>query len=246
MARKPAFLAIAAFLTLATCFPPWPAVSARVSYTLRGTKCVEDCRLYGSEYKCRTLMEDGRTDVQRCSPQKDLDVASKLGHSIDDRDIKYSVHSKKMMREGDKEEECKEVSFVLNPDANIAEGRGFEEEVEEIVNRWNWHLSDKIKSNLVTTDGLRIDLQNLPYVKSMGDRQFYNLQIQVNEKRQNSKKSTTLSQIFLPVDEVVPLKIVREAFLMSFKKKAGVFIKVMKKEEIKACEEAKKKKKPRG
>lgn len=51
---------------------PW--LSAGTTFlTHLGTPCIEDCKLDGGEYKCKTIDGDGRSQTLYCSPQENMD-----------------------------------------------------------------------------------------------------------------------------------------------------------------------------
>ncbi|XP_060933492.1 uncharacterized protein LOC133010086 isoform X2 [Limanda limanda] len=70
-------------------------------------------------------------------------------------------------------------------------------EALELINRWNnQRLSAEARSNLITSDHLRLDNQGLC---NRNNQRCYNLQIQINGPR-SPGQSTTVAQIIVPVD----------------------------------------------
>ncbi|KAL6467321.1 hypothetical protein MHYP_G00251250 [Metynnis hypsauchen] len=72
MHHQPALPIYTVFFTSVIVFIP-SSVSGRIFYTYLGTSCLDDCRLYGSEYKCTTITEEGVIDTLYCSPENNLD-----------------------------------------------------------------------------------------------------------------------------------------------------------------------------
>ncbi|KAJ8259549.1 hypothetical protein GJAV_G00170720 [Gymnothorax javanicus] len=94
-------------------------------------------------------------------------------------------------------------------------------EALDLINRWdNQRLGDQARSNLITSDHLRIDLQGLI---NRNNQRYYNLQIQENRQR-SSRESTTLSQIIVPVD--TSAEYMRLAFRESLQRRARVTLEV--------------------
>ncbi|KAL6467320.1 hypothetical protein MHYP_G00251240 [Metynnis hypsauchen] len=72
MHHQPALPIYTVFFMSVIVFIPC-CVSGRIFYTYLRTRCLEDCRLYGSEYKCNTITEEGVIDTLYCSPENNLD-----------------------------------------------------------------------------------------------------------------------------------------------------------------------------
>ncbi|KAK7126453.1 hypothetical protein R3I94_017813 [Phoxinus phoxinus] len=107
--------------------------------------------------------------------------------------------------------------------APIADGTKWKDEAEDVINRWNNDkLRNKPTSGLITSTHLRIDMQG---TFKRNNKLFYNLQIQINKKR-NSSESTTVSQILVP--DGVPEVHMRRAFRESFYRRAKVTVEISK------------------
>lgn len=109
--------------------------------------------------------------------------------------------------------------FTIRPDNNAitSPNRSLRTEAADLINRFeNQGLGNQARSNLVTSQNLRIDLQGL---FNRGNQRFYNLQIQWNIQRSN-RRSTTLAQIMVPID--TPAGIMREAFRLSLERQARI------------------------
>ncbi|KAL7856344.1 hypothetical protein AOLI_G00199480 [Acnodon oligacanthus] len=105
-----------------------------------------------------------------------------------------------------------------NPRA-LTDGSRWRGEITNIIARWdNGYLGNQARSNLITSEHLRIDLQGLLCIDG---QQYYNLQIQLNVPRRPGQ-STTVSQIFIPRN--VPDRYVRFAFVESFRRRARVTV----------------------
>ncbi|XP_036439535.1 uncharacterized protein LOC118817000 [Colossoma macropomum] len=69
MLHQPALLVF--FMSVIIVLPC--SVSGRIFYTHLGTRCLDDCRLNGSEYRCNTVTEEGVIDTLYCSPENSQD-----------------------------------------------------------------------------------------------------------------------------------------------------------------------------
>ena len=118
------------------------------------------------------------------------------------------------------------VTFALNTAAKIAilEGKQLLKEIQRIISMWsNDRLTTQPTSRLRETDTFRIDMQGMV---NRGNQWYYNLQIQRNVQRP-SGQSTTYSQVLVPENLVgVPTRYVRRAFVLSYKDRAGITIRV--------------------
>ncbi len=104
---------------------------------------------------------------------------------------------------------------------HIINGQTWRNDAENLINSWeNTYLVDQARSNLIRSGNLRIDMQG---IINRNNQIYYNLQIQVNVKR-NGGESTTVAQIIIPGG--IPERYVRRAFLESFDCRARVFIDV--------------------
>lgn len=107
---------------------------------------------------------------------------------------------------------------------HIADGRQWRNEARNIISRWdNSRLVSQGRSNLITTENLRIDMQGMVPRHNL---RYHNLQIQVNVPRGGNLPSTTLSQVFVPENRGVPDRYVRRAFQESQNRRARIFIDV--------------------
>ena len=104
--------------------------------------------------------------------------------------------------------------FVINENASIADGQQFKNDITNIISQWNnGLLTNTARSELVSTDKFRIDMQGMI---NWNDQRYYNLQIQKNVRRQPGT-STTYSQVLVPENlQGVTDRHVRGAFVRSF------------------------------
>ncbi|MCI4388986.1 hypothetical protein PGIGA_G00092460 [Pangasianodon gigas] len=104
---------------------------------------------------------------------------------------------------------------------DITENQKWKNEARNLISRWNnGYLVDQARSQLITSDNLRIDMQGLI---NRNNQRYYNLQIQVNVRRRPGQ-STTVAQIIVPAG--VPDRYIRRAFWESFRRRARVFVDV--------------------
>ncbi|KAL6467319.1 hypothetical protein MHYP_G00251230 [Metynnis hypsauchen] len=117
-----------------------------------------------------------------------------------------------------------ETIFYADPDSTaLSDGSRWRDEITNLIARWNnRYLVKQARSNLITSDNLRIDLQGLLYIDG---QQYYNLQIQLNVHRRPGQ-STTVSQVLVRSD--IPDRYVRFAFVESFLRRARVTVRVKK------------------
>ncbi|XP_048038327.1 uncharacterized protein LOC125263357 [Megalobrama amblycephala] len=109
-------------------------------------------------------------------------------------------------------------------EAKITEAKKWSEEATDLINQWNGgRLSKRQKSNLITTDNLRIDMQG---TFTHNKQLYYNLQIQINRKRKGPNDSTTVSQILVP--DGIPDEYMRRAFQESFNTQKKITVEVSK------------------
>ncbi|XP_021328358.2 uncharacterized protein [Danio rerio] len=47
--------------------------AGKTFWTYLGTRCVEDCKVYWGEYKCKTIDKDGQSQLMYCSPKENTD-----------------------------------------------------------------------------------------------------------------------------------------------------------------------------
>ena len=186
---------------------PWPDV------TYRDVPCRDDhsCDLQGEQYYwCYT-----KNSWDYCGVTEGIECQ----------------HSHWNKRQADpKQYQCTDsgnrrlVTFDQNATANIAIlGAQLRSDIQRITSMWfNELLIDQIRT-LVRTDTFRIDMQGMV---NRDSQRYYNLQIQRNVPRQRGQ-STTYSQVLVPQNlEGVPTRYVRRAFVLSYKDRAGITIRV--------------------
>uniref|UniRef100_A0A3B3SXK0 Tubulin polymerization promoting protein n=1 Tax=Paramormyrops kingsleyae TaxID=1676925 RepID=A0A3B3SXK0_9TELE len=115
-----------------------------------------------------------------------------------------------------------ETRFYAEPAPTaIIDGSEWKYEIVNIISRWdNSYLVNQARSQLITTENLRIDLQGLCV---RNNQRYYNLQIQVNRPRQ-SGTSTTVAQVLIPQNADVPSRYIRRAFTESLNLQARVSV----------------------
>ena len=192
---------------------PWPNV------TYRGVPCRDDhsCDLHRKSYYWCYTDDDNSWDY--CGLVEGIECQ-----------YSHRLRTKRQVRQN--LYECidsanrRRVTFVLNTAANIAilVGRQLLREIQRIISMWsNDRLTTRHTSGLTKTDTFRIDMQGMV---NLGNQRYHNLQIQRNVPRQ-SEKSTTYSQVLVPENLVgVPTRYVRRAFVLSYKDRAGITIRV--------------------
>ncbi|XP_056305820.1 uncharacterized protein LOC130217680 [Danio aesculapii] len=47
--------------------------AGKTFWTYLGTRCIEDCKVYWGEYKCKTIAKDGQIETMYCSPEENTD-----------------------------------------------------------------------------------------------------------------------------------------------------------------------------
>lgn len=117
------------------------------------------------------------------------------------------------------------ITFVRNTVAKIATlvKRKLWKEIQSITSMWSNDLLTDQKGTLVKTNTFRIDMQGMV---PRDNQRYYNLQIQMNVRRQKGQ-STTYSQVLVPENlEGVSTEYVRDAFITSYKETAGITIRV--------------------
>ncbi|XP_071359753.1 uncharacterized protein [Trachinotus anak] len=193
----------------------WGYCSPIPHLTYKGESCRSDhkCITYDQSYSwCYTTDND---DWDYC------------GFTSDD-DCKYSLQRRRKRTPNDPNEICswtdnngREIT-ATEQDArnNIADcSNRLRREALDLINEWNnQRLGNQARSNLISSDNLRIDLQG---VFNVDNQLCYNLQIQVNKPRCRGE-STTLSQIICPVD--TPAEQMRWAFKRSLEKRTKVIL----------------------
>ena len=192
---------------------PWPNV------TYRGVPCRDDhsCDLHRKSYYWCYTDEDNSWDYCGLVEGIECQYSHRLRTKRQVRQDLYQCTDSANRRL---------VTFVRNTAANIAilVGKQFVREIQRIISMWsNDRLTTRSTSRLRETDTFRIDMQHM--VK-LGNQRYYNLQIQRNVQRQNGE-STTYSQVLVPENlEGVPTRYVRRAFVLSYKNRAGITIRV--------------------
>lgn len=196
----------------------WDYCSPVPDITYKGVPCRDGhrCDLHGQNYYwCYT---DTSNNWNYCGV-------------IEGSQCEYHVEASRKRAVGGREEfQCYDrgnqrmTEFESNVNANIADGRQFQKDITNIIDRWkNDLLVNRARSGLVQTNNFRIDMQGM--VERNGQR-YHNLQIQRNVPR-NSGQSTTFSQVLVPQNlEGVTDRYVRRAFTESFQRRVGITIKV--------------------
>uniref|UniRef100_A0A8C5FS42 Uncharacterized protein n=1 Tax=Gadus morhua TaxID=8049 RepID=A0A8C5FS42_GADMO len=159
----------------------WDYCSPIQDFTYKGTPCRSghECGSHGYSYSwCYTT---DNNDYDYCGQILTLppchDV-SRFKRSLDQRGICRIEGTDYTVEQTNKLANCT---------------RRLRKDAEELINRWiGKPLRDKPKSNLLTSDNLRIDIQG-----ALGHN--VNLQIQVNSQRRRGG-STSLAQIIIPND----------------------------------------------
>ncbi|KAK2865540.1 hypothetical protein Q7C36_001596 [Tachysurus vachellii] len=117
----------------------------------------------------------------------------------------------------------KVTKITAEPDDDaITDGRTWRKEINELILQWSNNLLHNQAGTLISIGNFRIDNQGL---QNRNNRHYYNLQIQVNIPRRN-RRSTTVAQVLMPVNEDVPERYVQRAFGESFRRRARVFVDV--------------------
>ncbi|KAL1279357.1 hypothetical protein QQF64_026030 [Cirrhinus molitorella] len=198
----------------------WDYCSPDVDVTYKGKPCRSNhfCGLHGNNYNwCWT----SESDYDYCGPIESgectyLTSRHRKRRALDDKAVICTKKDK-----GNK----KMTTFTATPAPNaIADGSRWRNEAENIISRWeNDFLVDQPRSNLIHTENLRIDLQQIIPNNNNNNQRYYNLQIQVNIPRRPGQ-STTVSQIIVP--RGIPRRYIRRAFLESFRRRARVRVEV--------------------
>lgn len=189
---------------------PWPDV------TYKDVSCRDEhsCDLHGENYYwCKT-----KDSSDYCGVVEGFECQSSQRLRT-----KWQVHEHLLRR-------CKDlgnrrqVDFYINPGTDIAgNGTQFRNDIETIISRWNNTFLTTRRKTLLSEKNFRIDMQGMV---NREEQRYYNLQIQMNVRRPRGQ-STTYSQVLVPKNLTgVPTPYVRNAFLKSYQKSAGVIIKV--------------------
>ncbi|XP_078541537.1 uncharacterized protein LOC144826949 [Lissotriton helveticus] len=114
--------------------------------------------------------------------------------------------------------------FQAEPTTDLADGGYFYDEAAfQVIARWdNGCLRPQSTSNIIRTTNLRLDLQG--FVNSGGIR-YYNYQIQINGRRPPGQ-SSSITQVLFPVEECVPERYIRRAFMESLVRRARIRVTV--------------------
>ncbi len=195
----------------------WGYCSPDVNVTYKDKPCRSDhhCGLHGSGYNwCWT----SESEYDYCGPIESAECTYVTSHHRNRRAPEDRILI--CIREN-KDKKIK-TTFTAEPATNsITENHSWRNEASNLISRWNnGYLVDQARSNLITSENLRIDMQGLI---NRNNQRYYNLQIQVNMNRRPGQ-STTVSQIIIPSG--VPDRYIRRAFWESFRRRARVFVDV--------------------
>ncbi|KAI4899758.1 hypothetical protein NFI96_004477 [Prochilodus magdalenae] len=116
----------------------------------------------------------------------------------------------------------RETTFLAEPNPGaVADGSSSRNEITDLIARWeNGCLVNQARSNVLYSPNFRIDIQGLV---NRGNQPYYNLQVQQNVRRDN-RESTTVSQVLIPANTLIPDRYVRHAFVESFRRRARVIV----------------------
>ncbi|XP_069478074.1 uncharacterized protein [Ambystoma mexicanum] len=114
--------------------------------------------------------------------------------------------------------------FHAQPTTDLADGGSYYDEAAyQVIRRWNnGFLRNQPTSNIIHTDHLRLDLQG--FTTSGGIRN-YNYQIQINGPRRPGQPSS-ITQVLFPVEECLPERYIRRAFMESLVRRARITVTV--------------------
>ncbi|XP_078542536.1 uncharacterized protein LOC144828319 isoform X2 [Lissotriton helveticus] len=117
-----------------------------------------------------------------------------------------------------------QTQFQAEPTTGLADGGySYDEAAFWVIARWdNGCLRPQPTSNIIRTTNLRLDLQG--FVNSGGIR-YYNYQIQINGRRPPGQ-SSSITQVLFPVEEGVPERYIRRAFMESLVRRARIRVTV--------------------
>uniref|UniRef100_A0A8C2AXH9 Uncharacterized protein n=1 Tax=Cyprinus carpio TaxID=7962 RepID=A0A8C2AXH9_CYPCA len=195
----------------------WDYCSPDVKVTYKDNPCRSNhyCGLHGSSYNwCWT----SESEYDYCGP---IESAECTYITSQHRNRRAPENRILICIREDKHNKRKTIFTAEPTTVDITDNRRWRNEARNLISRWNnGYLVDQARSNLITSDNLRIDMQR-PINRN--NQRYYNLQIQVNMPRV-SGESTTVSQIIVP--DGVPERYIRRAFLESFSRRARVFVDV--------------------
>ncbi|KAJ1195641.1 hypothetical protein NDU88_004909 [Pleurodeles waltl] len=117
-----------------------------------------------------------------------------------------------------------QTQFQAEPTTDLADGGySYDEVAYQVVALWdNGCLQTQPTSSIIRTPNLRLDLQG--FVNSGGIR-YYNYQIQINGHRRPGQR-TSIAQVLFPVEECVPERYIRRAFMESLVRRARIRVTV--------------------
>ncbi|XP_027013716.2 uncharacterized protein LOC113649938 [Tachysurus fulvidraco] len=183
----------------------WDFCSPTPDVTYKGELCQSGhpCNTYGRDYSwCRTV-----SGSDYCGIVEDITICDTNSGHINETCF---IEENRMMIK---------LKPELDPEA-IAEGRKWSKEISQIIAHWNnSYLHDDSKSNVITTNNLRLDLQGLVLRDNLS---YYGLQIEMNMHR-DEHKSSIVAEVFLP-QKVIPERHVHRAIIESFCNRARVFV----------------------
>lgn len=195
------------------CFPV-------VDVTYKGKPCRSDhsCGLHEYNYNWCWTSESQYDYCGRIEPGECTYITPRRHKRMDQNTDRILICTK-----NDKHNKKKTVFTAEPAPNNIAEvNQKLRNEAEELINRWNnGHLVNQARSNLITSEHFRIDMQGRV---NRNNQRYYNLQIQLNVRRDRNR-STTVSQIIVP--DGIPDNYIRTAFLESLNRQARVFVDVL-------------------
>lgn len=214
-----------------------------------GLLCNDDCSLHSSEYYwCNTdegwdycspapqvtyrneACQDYPCDTHGysyfwCSTDPSWDYCGRVETN---QSITINIRQKRQPNNGEpicteKIDNNKEVRYYAEINKNIADGKQWREEIEGLISQWsNGCLSNGAKSCLRESKSFRIDQQG---VFKRNNKQYYNLQIQINKPRK-PKESTTVALVILEDNNQINDNHVQFAFKQSFDSRVKVTVEV--------------------
>ncbi|XP_001923157.2 uncharacterized protein [Danio rerio] len=198
--------------------------SPQENVDFRGRQCQADskCAKYGEDYCwCRI----NTFNWGYCGLVKEDQTLGDAGEDHHNTSPHRNRRAEVVIDSIDDTAKCIKTTFLAERAQNhIADGRQWRYEARNIISRWrNAELVSQTRSNLITTENLRIDMQGMVHRHNL---RYHNLQIQVNVPRGGNMPSTTLSQVFVPENIDIPDRYVRRAFQESMNGRARIFIDV--------------------
>lgn len=196
----------------------WDYCSPDVNVTYKGKPCRSDhsCGLHDYKYNWCWTSESGYDYCGRIESGECTYITPRRHKRMDQNAeailicTKNDRHNKK--RTSFTAEETNDITGI---------NRNLRFEANNLISRWNnQYLVDRARSELITSEHFRIDMQG---IINRNNQRYYNLQIQLNVRR-NDNQSTTVSQIIVP--DGIPDRYIRRAFMESLNRRARVFVNV--------------------